>query len=72
MVQMTILDGKSIQDELESIVDRIGLNSTVALLATICELKGDHIAENWQDMTTAKGWHESARTLDSITIRMMP
>jgi hypothetical protein len=54
-------------DQLEQIVDRIGLKNTVELLAILTEEKAEHIQTNWQDKNLAAAWLRSGRVLDKIT-----
>jgi len=44
------------QDELEKLIDRIGLLRVMTMLAEICDAKSDHITSNWQDYPLAKIW----------------
>ena len=45
-----------LQKVLEQLVDAKGLQMVVQELATTCQLKADHISENWQDKELAKAW----------------
>jgi hypothetical protein len=58
------------KDQLELIVDRIGLKNAVELLAIICEEKAEHISSNWQDEILSKDWTRSARALDKSAGRI--
>lgn len=50
-------------EELESLIDSIGLSQVVGALADICYMKEQHVAENWQDEALAKDWHKAGAVL---------
>ena len=52
--------------QLEQVVDKLGLDGTLAVLATICGEKAEHIRENWQDNVTARSWVAAGRRLDKV------
>jgi len=68
---MTTAPELNTQRDLETLVDRIGLNSLVQLLAVVCEEKANHLRANWQDEVSAKAWERSAKALDKITPKMV-
>uniref|UniRef100_A0A6M3LW98 Uncharacterized protein n=1 Tax=viral metagenome TaxID=1070528 RepID=A0A6M3LW98_9ZZZZ len=43
-------------DQVEDIIDKLGLQQTVELISDICYEKANHIQENWQDENTAHAW----------------
>lgn len=43
-------------DEVERLIDTHGLAAFLETTATVCNLKADHIRENWQDDATAQPW----------------
>lgn len=51
-------------EDLERLIDRDGLRPVLAAIAEICYLKAAHLAENWQDTTTAKVWTQTGQRLD--------
>ena len=53
-------------EELEALVDRVGLRRTVEMLAEICRDKSEHIAVNWQDKRLADRWAAVSRKLDKV------
>ena len=59
---MTELD--RIKDQLEAFIDKLGVDSVLSLIETICDEKADHIEANWQDKTTARAWSRIARTVE--------
>jgi hypothetical protein len=56
-------------DELEAIVDRIGLPTVLAALGELCYLKGEHIRTNWQDSRGATQWERMARPINAACDR---
>lgn len=54
---------QEMRDKLETIMDASSVQSMLDMMATICELKADHIRENWQDQQTARVWDQAARAL---------
>ena len=57
-------------DQLEQIVDRVGLKMTIEALAIICDLKADHIISAWQDPNTAAAWQHNTKVLDATAQRI--
>lgn len=49
---------------LETLVDRYGLAQVLAVLATTCEGKSDHIGTHWQDRYESRRWGLAARLID--------
>jgi len=56
--------------QLEQIIDRVGLKSTVEALAIVCDLKGDHLVQNWQDQTSASVWYRNMKRLDKVAAKL--
>lgn len=56
------------QQQIEMLMDVLGVNGMVDAMEGICLLKAAHVRENWQDETLAKAWELNARRLDSITL----
>jgi GTP1/Obg family GTP-binding protein len=54
----------AMRDQLEAIVDHIGLAQTLVNLADIANLKAEHIRANWQDNLTACDWERDAKRLE--------
>lgn len=46
----------SLDEQLEPIIDRYGLDNVLDMIGLICGQKAAHIAENWQDTALAKRW----------------
>lgn len=49
---------------LEAMIDAYGLQAVLAAVSEICHDKATHIAENWQDTSTAKRWTRAAHWID--------
>jgi hypothetical protein len=49
--QIADLDAK-----LEALIDKNGLREVIAIISQICQLKADHIRDNWHDGALAKAW----------------
>ena len=49
--------------DLESMVDRFGLESMLQRLADIASEKSAHVESNWQDPHLAECWDTAARVL---------
>jgi hypothetical protein len=54
--------------DLESLIDRYGLNGVVMALAAICNEKAEHVQSTWQDKALAKAWETNASRLDRVLI----
>jgi hypothetical protein len=54
----------AIKDQLEALIDKMGVDSVLSLIETICDEKAEHIEANWQDKTTARAWSRVARTVE--------
>jgi len=54
-----------IKDELESIIDKNGLNYTLSLIADVCFLKADHLSVNWQSHISAKWWSKKGKRIQT-------
>lgn len=53
-------------ETLERVLDQSNLHELMLHLARICYEKSEHIAENWQDMETAKAWESAAKQLGNV------
>jgi hypothetical protein len=49
---------------LETSVDSFSLAQVLESLAEICREKAQHLADNWQDESTAKLWEKAASRID--------
>jgi hypothetical protein len=54
---------KLLMEQIESIVDREGLEEVLIAIIHICDEKAEHVAVNWQDTTTAKWWTNAAEQI---------
>lgn len=53
-----------IKDQLEATIDKMGVDSVLSLVETICDEKAEHIESNWQDKTLARHWSQLARAVE--------
>lgn len=53
-------------ENIELLIDRIGLESVIRGLSLICEVKVQHIEENWQDRVLVAAWRRAGALL-SVT-----
>jgi hypothetical protein len=58
------------QQELEDLVDALGLKGVCQSLAEICWAKAEHIRSNWQDEPLAKAWGKAAAMLERVATRI--
>lgn len=59
-------EGSEAMVALEGMVDKAGLRNVLFALAHICGAKAEHVAVNWQDTTTARGWENRAKHVSSL------
>lgn len=53
-------------DQIEKIIDRVGLAQLTEAIAAIAVQKSLHVEENWQDVPLAKVWTRVARKFDKL------
>lgn len=53
------------QEQLEDIVDKLGLATVLALLADICGRKVEHLLCNWQHASATRMWKQAAQRIDT-------
>lgn len=58
------------KDELESIIDKVGLSKVLFMLAEICGEKSDHLRANWQADAFAKQWDADQRALEKLAAKI--
>lgn len=58
------------RDDLEMMIDSVGLGNVVDLLEEICYEKAEHLRSNWQDESAAKHWEHDAREFDKVRNRL--
>jgi hypothetical protein len=51
------------QDQLERLVDGIGLSAVLDLLSMVCYDKAEHLDSNWQDHGAATAWRRAGETV---------
>lgn len=54
----------------ESLVDRVGLDGLLSLLADVSREKAAHVEETWQDRVLARQWRQAARILTKAQDRV--
>lgn len=54
------------RDDLEQMIDRMGLSRVLFLMAEICAEKADHIETTWQDRPLSREWIKDAKALDKL------
>ena len=57
---------ESLENVLESLIDKYSLCGVVALLGSIAAEKALHIEENWQDRNGIKAWLKAGKKLDVL------
>jgi len=59
-------------DAIEDMIDKNGLIELLEDIATICDLKAEHLREAWQDTVSAKTWERAAtnihRAAQTVTV----
>jgi len=55
-----MLTPKELTEALEKLIDKNGLDNILSILIEICELKAEHIRDNWQDMDLAQAWYDAS------------
>lgn len=64
------MDQTEREQELEDVVDALGLKGVCEALAEICSAKADHVRTNWQDEPRAKAWGKAAAMLERVATRI--
>ncbi len=60
MANHTTMPDEVAMEALEQIVDSHGIQSVMHMLERICELKAEHVLNNWQDESLSEAWAENA------------
>lgn len=58
------------RDELEGLIDRVGLPNVLEDLVVICNEKAEHIRCNWQDDALAKVWEHAGQVIETAATRV--
>ncbi len=58
--------------ELENMIDKTSLDKVLSDLVDICNAKGQHLIENWQDKTACHIWEQAARHINHARTRLIP
>ncbi len=54
---------QSTQNELENIVDRVGIEKLLIALSDVCAEKAEHVRTNWQDQKLATLWDRASKVV---------
>lgn len=49
---------------LKLLIDKHGVASVIAGISSVCDAKGEHIRENWQDGYASDAWFALAKRID--------
>jgi hypothetical protein len=58
---------EEIAEDLEPVVDRVGLKEVIDTLVYICYEKAEHLESAWQDAEAAKAWTKAGIKLDKLS-----
>jgi hypothetical protein len=58
------------KDELESVLDRVGMSKLLFALAEVCGEKAEHLQVNWQDRNAAKEWTADAKAIEKLAAKI--
>ena len=61
------LSTKQLKNELEDIIDNVGVSKILDLMSVIAYEKSDHIMHTWQDENLAGAWQDTADLLDEAS-----
>jgi hypothetical protein len=67
---MNTQDAQYVEDVVEPVIDRLGLNDTIQGIAEICRGKAEHLRTNWQDATSARLWDRAASRLEKLSFEI--
>lgn len=56
----------ALSEELEALIDLLGLESVLSSIASICLEKADHIESNWQDASLSKCWETASGKISRV------
>ena len=55
---------------LETMIDRMSLQTVLEHLMTICGEKAEHVRTNWQDEGLAQDWEKAGLQIDAVAEKM--
>lgn len=64
---MTKDEEKLLHEQIESLIDRFGMDHFLSMSGFVAGKKAEHIAVNWQDASRAKAWMKISVGLDKLT-----
>jgi hypothetical protein len=56
-------------EEIEAMIDSVGLSDMVSIMSDICYAKAEHLRSNWQDEHNAEIWVRAGTVLNSASGR---
>lgn len=56
----------SIDEQIETLIDRHGLLHVLTTLELICAEKAEHIRHNWQDTALAREWQKASTACGNV------
>jgi hypothetical protein len=57
---------EDLANQLETLIDRYGIDNVIAMLGFVCGEKAEHIATNYQDASQGKEWIKLSADLDKL------
>jgi hypothetical protein len=61
---------KAIPDQLEELIDRVGLAPVLDAISMICFEKSGHIATSWQCMVEARRWEKAGSLVAKVASKV--
>jgi hypothetical protein len=61
---------EAIPDQLEQLIDSVGLSPVLDAIAIICHGKAGHIATSWQCMVEAKRWERAGALVAKVASKV--
>lgn len=62
---------RSLEYELEELVDASSLGDVLRTLVDICHGKAEHLRSNWQDHESAKAWMHDAKLIGTAASKVI-
>lgn len=59
-------DGRTADDYVESLIDKIGLHNVMYAVAAVCGSKEVHLLTNWQDYEGASVWAYAKKEIEKL------
>lgn len=58
------------QDAIEHIIDSTSLAQLCDMIGEVCDAKGAHLENNWQDRWSARAWKKNAKKFYNLSKEM--